>query len=321
MQVFNAKRSTLTIPLDNGELIQVRPGECSRPFVGTASILMSVVNTGSPAEIGVIVSSSYELDLIRQVSASMEYLYQSESDARAKLLEGKDLTPTVSDNPYAVEMQKIQEKYDAKCKDYEYLENQYKDLVNKKSDDSELTRIRMELANANDELIQLRSNLQALNAEKDELNFTITDKDKELLSKQEEINTLSAQLADVQSKLDAELGKGSVDPEQLAEGSQLVKNLKKQVEDLTAELARAAEESTEPLSAEDQGKLNEYPKLVAENSSLKAEINGMRNDATQIVEKYNKAKDTVVHLMEKFGISYVDGQYVQTVSPSKSDAE
>jgi predicted nuclease with TOPRIM domain len=321
MQVFNAKRSTLTIPLDNGELIQVKPGECSRPFVGTASILMSVINTGSPSEIGVIVSSSYELDLIRQVSASMEYLYQNENDARAKLLEGKDLTPTVSDNPYAVEMQKLQEKYDTKCKDYEFLEQEYKNLVNSKSNDEELTRLRTELSNANDELIQLRNTISELNAEKDALSFTITDQDRDINGYKEQVNTLSAQVAELQSKLDAELNKVELDPEQVAEKTLLVQGLRVQVQDLTDELARVAQESAEPLSAEDQAKLEEHPKLVAEISSLKAEINSMRGDATQIVEKYNKAKDTVVHLMDKFSISYVDGQYVQTTSPSKSDAE
>jgi chromosome segregation ATPase len=328
MQVFNAKRSTVTIPLDNGEIIQVHPGQCSRPFVGTAAILMSVINSGAPNEIGVIVSSSYELDLIRQVSASMEYLFQSESDARAKLMEGKDLTPKVSDNPYAVEMQKFQEKYDNLKRDYTTLEDQYNKLVTSKDSNDEITRLKRELSAANEDAAQLRNTISTLNAEKDELVFTITDKDKLIASGQENINTLSAQVADLQSKLDAELNKDELDPEQVAEGTLLVKGLKVKIQDLEDELARAAESSAEPLSAEDKAKLEAYPTLVAkvtslndENSSLNAEISSMKSDASSLYEKYNAAKSTVMQLMDKFGISYVDGEYVMTASPAKNSAE
>jgi ribosomal protein S13 len=65
----------------------IPPGQLSEIFIGTKNTVMAAVKLGTNKEIGIIYGGGYELDEAKSVSVALPYLYATEEEAIAKLID------------------------------------------------------------------------------------------------------------------------------------------------------------------------------------------------------------------------------------------
>lgn len=108
MKVINAKKGVLLFPLGNEQMIQVAPGKLSENFIADANVIRSLIIGNRPEEVGFILSSSYELDIARNVTGCIPYIYNTDEEAIEKLIKGRDFTPTPNNPAKALDGLKLE---------------------------------------------------------------------------------------------------------------------------------------------------------------------------------------------------------------------
>lgn len=156
---------------DKGDLMSIAPGELSKMFIGSKNMILSAIKLGSPSEIGIIYSSTYELEQARTISTVVPYLYSSEEEAKAKLID-KNLDynskPSMTDiknleldkanlrvAELVKELNELKDKYDGLNQNFnqhpseeisallEQIESLKSDLTKEKESNTELTGYRV----------------------------------------------------------------------------------------------------------------------------------------------------------------------------------
>lgn len=198
MKIINATDSTQTFSLSTGYQIHIKPGTASEIFLGDETIVSSILRSGLSCEqIGIVVGSSSEYEICRkaipaginQISKSgdvVNYVYTDEAVAKAKLLEGKDFTPSVT-SPNAI--LDLQMKIDKKEEEITKLKKKVKELK-VEADQAKASVEPLEKANAelNQQLIKIKGD----NEEVNEANISLRDK-------LQEVNKQNKDLLEVKS--------------------------------------------------------------------------------------------------------------------------
>jgi chromosome segregation ATPase len=292
MLILNAKNSTLTFQLDNGSLMKIKPGEVSQPFVPSLFQIQAILAMGTPDQIGIVLSSSYEMDLLRQMNGSMAYLKSSVQVARDELLNGKKIeSPEVNVN---IEAEKLKAEMDDKDKEIKVLQDRVKELETQLAN-SPAVELRQNLKVANEELTKVKSNLAEAGNKIDELTSTIADRDKSILDLTNEKGYVEQQLGEANRKVTDSVAANTDLTKKLEEANATIEELRK-----TSEVGPVQGVSEEVYS-------EVHTKLVA----AEEEINKLKKDAVTLVDKYTQAKTTLTSVMEKFGITYNGTEFVK----------
>lgn len=293
MFIFNAKESTLAFKLDNGDLMKVMPGEASKQFVPSLFQLQAILAMGDPSEVAIILSSSYEMDLLRQLNGAVAYIKSSIQVAREELMEGKVIEePEVNVN---IEAEKLKATLADKDKEVNVLQDRVKELETElaNSPANELTE---KLKLSNEELTRTKSEVSELQSKLSNVESELINKEKELASSKTELDNVSRQLADANQKISDSVASSSSEIE-------ILNQKLKQAEDRIVEFENAPK-------AEGVNK-DEFDAKVAELDAARKEIEQLQKDAVTIVDKYNQARTTLTSVMDKFGITYNGTEFVK----------
>jgi methyl-accepting chemotaxis protein len=201
MRIVNATNSTQSFYLATGQPITTKPISISPIFLGDETIVRSILQSGlSCEEIGIVVGSTDEYEICRkaipaginQVSKSgdvVNYVYTDENKAKARLLEGKELTTSISSPNAILDMQL---KLDKKDEEVNKLKKKIKDL-RVELDQAKAAVEPLEKANVelNNRIIESNSNVEEVN----DINNSLREKIKE-------VNDQNKQLLEVKSNLE-----------------------------------------------------------------------------------------------------------------------
>lgn len=283
--------------LDNGELMKVKSGELSRSFVPSVFQLQAIIAMGNPEEIAIILSSSYEMDVLRQLNGSIAYLQANEQVAREVLFNGKEPKTEVipTDN---VEILKLRETVADKDKTIGELTDALNEAKAELSN-SPINEYANKLKLAEEKVAKSEQLISEVNSKLDEASKKNIDLLKEIDSLKLAKDESDAKLKDANDKLVALVN----DPEKA---------------ELTAKL-KAANETIEKLSSQEQSgpTTEEYNEQVNKVEVLTKENAQLKEDGAKVVENYKKAKDALVSVMQKFGISYENGEYVMVAKSNE----
>lgn len=176
MIILNATRTVKTIMTDNNKLITIQPGEVSQMMIASRNLIVTAINLGSPSEIGIIISGSYEMDVTKSITGSIPYLYTDIDEAKSKLLDSSI--------------------------DYKQNLNQKKDNIVHEA----------EMKEKDDKIKTLKGNIESLNAELDSIKNSdrmteISNENKSLELKIKELisdkTRLTSQVQDMTEQLDS----------------------------------------------------------------------------------------------------------------------
>jgi DNA repair exonuclease SbcCD ATPase subunit len=296
MQILNAKASTLVFKLDNGQVMQVQTGQTSQPFLASIYQIQSIINLGTPEEIGIIISSSYELDLMRQLNGSIAYLHNSEAEARKRLLEGKSAEEAAIPAEVNVEAEKMKAELNDKNKEIKVLQDKIKELESQ-LEASPAVELRNQLKVANEELVKTKSTYQELYEKYEQLNTTLSEKEKELKQVQMDKAQADQMLVEANNKLTSAVTSENEKVNDLNTKLQEAETRIKELEGATPQVVGVPQET--------------HDATLAELETAKNEITQLKEDGAKIVENYKKAKDALVAVMEQFHIRYTGTEYVQ----------
>lgn len=220
MRILNATKKMLSIMMDNNEMMSIQPGQLSKMFIGSKNIVLSAVKLGSQSEIGIIYGSSYELEIARTVSVALPYLYSSEEEAIAKLI---DKNVDYTRKPSHSEVVSLElEKANARIKE---LEAEVNTLMEKTTviEDETLIDLKEDLKVAlekNKTLLSEKEQLQEKVSELSEDSVVVN----ELKAKNAELDAVCKDLTEKLHKADTDLKVTNNEKEELSAG--LSKSLK-----------------------------------------------------------------------------------------------
>lgn len=338
MIIVNAKQAALAFPLDNGQLMQINSGDVSIPFMPSRAVIGSLLTLGTPEEIGIVLTNSYELSIISDLTGALAYLHDSVDAAKNVLFNGfkAPVAPTVITE---VEYQKVCGARDEALKKAAELEKKVNDLMHRMSQSSS-EQSKKELDLRNQELTKANDRINELTSQLDEIKFSVADKEKEITRANEAAKSAQYELVELQKKMDASVTENAdvenvraemqekidADEKKNADWERDFDELKKSYNEI-----QAAYESSESALKEANAKIEglSAPKdaepidreAIAEGSQLVAdlrkqleanvtEITQLKADGAKLVDGYNKAKSGLLTVMDKFHINYVDGDYV-----------
>lgn len=228
MQILNATQSVKCVMTDRGDLISIPPGELSPMVIASRNLVISAIQLGSPSQIGIVVSGSYETEIISKITGAVPYIYGSIEEAKAKLID-----PTINYAPVVTESintTKLQLMIDERDVQIRGLEDEIVELNSK-----------IATLESNDRIGELEGDIQKFRSEITELNADKVRLQGMNTELNEQINSLTQNLNSVRS----ELGKRT--QEQAAQ-SEMINKLTEQNNELTMKLNSASEGSSKELS-------------------------------------------------------------------------
>jgi chromosome segregation ATPase len=229
MQILNATKVVKSILTPQNQLISIQPGQLSEPTIASSALIGAAIKLGTEKEIGIILTTSYEMEQARKVSASIPYLYTEVEEAKSKLLDPSiDYLGTINATRVNMEKDKIIED---KNQQIATLESEVKDL-------KEQLRI-----NSGEALkSELEAKLAKLDAEYKSLMIESQRKDTRIKEYEDQINDLNSSL----NKVRADLGNASqnipVMQKQLDENDKTITSLRDEVAATKSSLYHAEEE-------------------------------------------------------------------------------
>jgi chromosome segregation ATPase len=265
MQIFNAKKNGINIFLDNSEVLTINPGEVSKPFMGSVNVVTQLLALGQPDELAIIVTSSYEMDILRVKNASLAYMFNSVEAAKAKLLDGKDLTPSPTTVTMA-EHEKVKKVLADITAQRDELQKVAEDL-NKKLEVAPSTKLLHEIDDKNKEIA--------------ELNDKVTEITNELESLKADYNTVTSERDNSRAESDQLQAK--------------VQELDKLVKELRSQLEEGGAGTTQLLDPKDS---EEYKKLANEFESTKEQVKSYQ-EVNEKLGNDNKQLNESVEVLKK----------------------
>lgn len=252
MRILNATTRNLSILSDSNQMISVPAGEMSILFIGSKNTVLAAIKLGGPDEIGIILGSSYELDLARTISTSTPYLYMNEEEAVAKLI---DKNKDYKRSSTLIMSNEVQLTITKKDKEIEDLKTQVSELTQKLED-----------------------------ASKDRSDDEVTKEFKlELRNKAEMIQKLESELVEVKFRFEEESKSNAELKKSLEEAEDKNANLENMVKTKDSELSKLTNNLESTKSA--------LSKLTEDSNTIKDQVESMKNDFNLACLKFNLYKD------------------------------
>lgn len=312
MKVLNATNRTISIMLDNGELMSIQPRQFSGTVIASKAIILSAIRAGNEKELGIVVSSSYELDIARQITGAVPFVYHSDREAEAKLLGDlpeEEKLPESNLNPLQITVDKLIIERDDLKKERDGLVEDKKKLEGEVA----LLKTDAESSDHGRKIADLEKQLEVQSTRIQGLENDIKDKDIQIES-----------LTDKNNKLTGEVTKLTSTNESL--GKQ-VGELKLELEVKAEELEKAKQAQSSGGASEDEvqgykdqinqleGKVSGLEATIGENNTL---IDELKTEGKSAVETIESMRSDFNGACKKFGLYKKDGVWFMK-DPEKSD--
>lgn len=180
MKVLNATTRSISIMMDRGNILNIKPGTISEHFVASRNVILCAINSGSADEIGIILGGTYEQSIAQSVSGGQPYYYLSEDEAKARLLD-----PTVD---YSATMKSTQT--DDLKSEVKKLMDTVKDLETTiEAKDAEINELRVKVADVSSNQFQ-DMKIKELSKKNEELEIAV----KKLTTELDGVNSVNTEL-------------------------------------------------------------------------------------------------------------------------------
>jgi methyl-accepting chemotaxis protein len=241
MIIINATKKTQSIMTDRGDLITVEPGKQSDLVIATKNLISAAIRLGTPSEVGIVLSGSYELDVAKNISGAVPYIYTNLDEALGKLIDPTiDYKAPVAQTKLNMDLELKLTQKDEEIKTLnaeidslkDQLENNPSDRLIKelesklsnlesefKTVSTERLRLQGQLEESTDQVKILTTNLNDLRKTQGELSQDLTAVNKLSNELTEENNTLKARIKELEDS-NKELSNN------LAEAAQTIDDMK-----------------------------------------------------------------------------------------------
>lgn len=300
MLILNATTKVKSVMTDRGDMIQIMPGEVSRVIIASRNIVLSAMDLGSPSEVGIIISGSYEMDIAKSITGVVPYLYTDEAEAKSKLIDPSiEYKGNLNSSKVNLQNETI---IKAKDKEIEALELKLKETKEEltaalKSDQfkedlesriEDLSRILKTTSTERDRLASqmkdLEDQVETMTPKLAELRKENGTKIQDLAGANEMINTLSVELNELKAQLDSDIVKDLEEAvKKLEEKEVTISELNSKVESLEEDLLKALNSSEAK-----EVQIKEYSSSLKESTDL---IDSMKDDFNTACMKFNITKD------------------------------
>lgn len=286
MIVLNATKQVKSLMTDRGDFINIEPGSESRLVIATRNMIIGAMKLGSPMEIGIIISGSYEFEIAKSITGSTPYLYTDVDEAKAKLLD-----PNI-----------------------DYKQNINADKINYQSQE-QIKEMTVEMEGLKSTIQELKNKLKTATESDESARVESERKYKDLEGKfikvQEERDRIKSQLAESQDQVSNLTGNLNSIRKEYEDTKGYYAETQKVVDKLTAELKTAKDELASCKSESDEidvTKSKEYIDLASEVSSLKDSLKEASETIDNMKLRFNAC-------CEKFNITLDEnGEWIQLPS-------
>lgn len=293
MLVLNATTKVKSVMTDRGDLIQIGPGEFSRIIIASRNIIISAMNLGSPTEIGIVITGSYEMDIAKSITGCIPYLYTDQDEAKAKLLKAD---VDYKGNLNASKINAVNEEL-IKSKDEEILslktqlDNYKKELKSLLNSD----QVRVELEK---QVESITKNLKTTVDERDRLKTQLQDSEDQIQSLTKTVNELRS--------------KSGRMTQDLAGANEMISKLTAQLDEIknssatSAELEKVQDELLKvkqdynTLEIESGNKDKKVDDLLSQIDGWKVASDGKDNQIKELSEALSEASKTIDDMKAQF---------------------
>jgi predicted nucleic acid-binding Zn-ribbon protein len=236
MKILNATRSAISIMLDNNDLITIQPGEFSITFLASKNAICAALSLGTPSEVGIVLGGTWEQGVANQITGAAPYLYLSEDEAKAKLLDPTiDYKSSMADTQLSNLRESVAD-YELKIKD---LKDQIivKDSkiaeLEAKGNDADYQTQKIKLDQAEKQVSELTekykmttSELEGVKNTNAQLQTTIGTLNVEKKSLSDKVEVIGNQLRDANAQLDEANAKSETLLSDLSEANERIESMK-----------------------------------------------------------------------------------------------
>lgn len=282
MQVLNATTKVKSIMTDRGNLITIKPGELSELIIASRNMIVSAMNLGEPKDIGIIIKGSYEMDVAKNITGAVPYLYTDEDEAKSKLLDPSiDYVGTLNASKVNMVNEEIIKKKD---EEIEKLKTEVSDITSKLQDAVSSNGIKAELEKRISDLEKLFKDVQT---ERDRLRTQLKDS-------QDQVEQLTKKSNELRETLGSKM-------QDLTGSSNMINKLTEEIENLKSELKNKKSDSSKEID-----QLND---TIAEKDE---QINKLKDNLKDSAETIESMKSEFNSACEKFKITKDDkGNWIQ----------
>lgn len=293
MLVLNATTKVKSVMTDRGDLIQIGPGEFSRIIIASRNIIISAMNLGSPTEIGIVITGSYEMDIAKSITGCIPYLYTDQDEAKAKLLKA-DVDYKGNLNASKINAAN-EELIRSKDEEISSLKTQLNDCKKELESLLNSDQVRVELEK---QVESITKNLKATVDERDRLKTQLQDSE-------DQIQSLTKTVNDLRSK------SGSM-TQDLAGANEMISKLTAQLDEVknssatSVELEKVQDELLKvkqdynTLEIESGNKDKKVDDLLSQIDGWKVASDGKDNQIKELSEALSEASKTIDDMKAQF---------------------
>lgn len=292
MIIVNATKVVKTIMTDKGSLVSIMPGECSTLMIASRNLIITAMNLGTPSEIGIVINGSYEMDIAKNITGSVPYLYTDIEDAKAKLLD-----PSID---YKSKLETVK------------ISAEVEETINKKDEEIK------SLKNIISEKDRMIANLEA-DTRSDELEAEVTKltkENKDLISDKtrlaSQVKELQDQITNQNDTLNNLRSENGTLVQEAAGQSDLINKLNIRIK----ELENVGAQVTDPTESDEYKSLKSaYEDELKKSSELEAKVDSFRTSLNESATTIESMKTSFNAACAKFGL-YLDdnGEWQQDAS-------
>lgn len=293
MLVLNATTKVKSVMTDRGDLIQIGPGEFSRIIIASRNIIISAMNLGSPTEIGIVITGSYEMDIAKSITGCIPYLYTDQDEAKAKLLKADvDYKGNLNASKINAANEELIRSKDEEISSLKtQLDNRKKELESLSNSD----QVRVELEK---QVESITKNLKTTVDERDRLKTQLQDSE-------DQIQSLTKTVSELRSK------SGSM-TQDLAGANEMISKLTAQLDEVknssatSAELEKVQDELLKvkqdynTLEIESGNKNKKIDDLLSQIDGWKVASDGKDNQIKELSEALSEASKTIDDMKAQF---------------------
>ena len=293
MLVLNATTKVKSVMTDRGDLIQIGPGEFSRIIIASRNIIISAMNLGSPTEIGIIITGSYEMDIAKSITGCIPYLYTDQDEAKVKLLKA-DVDYKGNLNASKINAAN-EELIRSKDEEISSLKTQLNDCKKELESLLNSDQVRVELEK---QVESITKNLKTTVDERDRLKTQLQDSE-------DQIQSLTKTVNDLRSK------SGSM-TQDLAGANEMISKLTAQLDEVKNSSATSADlekvqddllkvkQDYNTLEIESSNKDKKIDDLLSQIDGWKVASDGKDNQIKELSEALSEASKTIDDMKAQF---------------------
>lgn len=293
MLVLNATTKVKSVMTDRGDLIQIGPGEFSRIIIASRNIIISAMNLGSPTEIGIVITGSYEMDIAKSITGCIPYLYTDQDEAKAKLLKAD---VDYKGNLNASKINAANE---------ELIRSKDEEILSLKTQLNDCKKELESLLNSDQVRVELEKQVESITKN---LKTTVDERDRlktQLQDSEDQIQSLTKTVNDLRSK------SGSM-TQDLAGANEMISKLTAQLDEVknssatSAELEKVQDELLKvkqdynTLEIESGNKDKKIDDLLSQIDGWKVASDGKDNQIKELSEALSEASKTIDDMKAQF---------------------